>query len=185
MESIAPASPKFKARMAGFFYLLSIVTGLFGAGAGKRLAVEGEVANLAGTLCYLAVTLLLYDLLKPVSRSLSLLAALFSLAGCTLMTLGLFDLAPHYPNGIVFFGVYCLLLGYLIFRSTFMPRFVGVLLVIPGLGWLAFLWPPLAHPLIRYIMGGGLVGEGTLMLWLLAVGVDEQRWNQRAGSSMA
>jgi hypothetical protein len=52
--------------------------------------------------------------------------------------------------GIVFFGFYCLLIGYLIFRSTFLPRILGVLMAFAGLGWLTFLSPPLANYLSPY-----------------------------------
>jgi hypothetical protein len=52
--------------------------------------------------------------------------------------------AQAYNIGLVFFGFYCLLIGYLILRSTFLPRILGVLMVFAALAWLTFLWPPLA-----------------------------------------
>jgi hypothetical protein len=70
-----------------------------------------------------------------------LLAAFFSLIGCANDVLGLFNLAPYKINSLVFFGPYCLMLGYLIFRSTFLPRILGVLMALAGfagLGWLTF-----------------------------------------------
>ena len=79
----------------------------------------------------------------------------------------------------VFFGFYCLLIGYLIFRSTFLPRILGVLMAIAGLGWLTFLSPPLAHYLSPYILAPGL-GEGSLTLWLLVMGVNAARWEEKA-----
>jgi len=51
---------------------------------------------------------------------------------------------------VVFFGFYCLLIGYLIFRSAFLPRILGVLMAFAGLGWLTFLSPPLANYLSPY-----------------------------------
>lgn len=77
---------------------------------------------------------------------------------------------------IVFFGLFDLLIGYLIFRSTFLPRILGVLMAIAGLGWLIFLSPPLASHLSLYIEVLGFVAELLLMLWLLVFGVNDQRW---------
>ena len=84
-----------------------------------------------------------------------------------------------YGIGLVFFGCYCLLIGYLVFRSTFLPRALGVLMVFAGLGWLIFLWPPLANSLFPYVLAPGMLGEGALTLWLLAMGVNEHRWKER------
>jgi hypothetical protein len=128
------------------------------------------------------VTLLFYFLLKPVNRSLSLLAAVFILAGCANDLLNLFHLAPYKINSLVFFGPYCLLLGYLIFRSTFLPRILGVLMALAGLGWLIFL-SPLANHLSTYLKVFGFVAEMSLMLWLLVKGVNAQRWSQRASTA--
>ena len=83
----------------------------------------------------------------------------------------------------VFFGVYCLLIGYLIFKSTFLPRILGVFLVIAGLGWLTFLFPPLANYLSPYILVVGVLAELALMLWLLVMGVNVQRWNEQAADA--
>jgi len=82
---------------------------------------------------------------------------------------------------LVFFGLWCVLIGFLIFRSTFMPRVLGVLLAIAGLGWMMYLVPPLAIALfIPYIAGASALGEIPLLLWLLVVGVNAQRWKEQA-----
>jgi uncharacterized protein DUF4386 len=177
MERIAEASPRLKARVAGVFYLLTFVAG------GAALAVRGKLGfavNLIADACYIPVTLLFYDIFKPVSRRLSLLAAFFSLAGCAIGALSLFHLAPSTINPLIFFGFYCLLIGYLIFRSTFLPRILGVLMAFGGLGWLTFLSPPLATYLSPYNLGPGMLGEGALTLWLLVVGLNAQRWMEQA-----
>jgi hypothetical protein len=173
------ASPLLKARMAGAFYLLSILTGIFAVTAASgSLRLAG---NLIGSACYVVVTIILYDLLKPVNRRLSLLAALFSLAGCAVSVLRLLHLPSLNVNELVFFGCYCLLLAYLIFKSTFLPRFLSVLLAITGLGWLMYLSPVLGNRLFfPYLMITGLVGEGSLTLWLLAFGVNARRWNEQS-----
>lgn len=225
------ASPGYKARWAGVFYLLTIVTGVIGFVVDGRLVVTGDAVatatrilghetlyrfgfavDLLATSCYIAVTALFYGLFKPVSRSLSLLAAFFSLVGCAMGAVSaLFHGAPlallkgvPYLNvfridqlqalaltflrfgaqatsiGLVFFGFYCLLIGYLIWRSTFLPRLVGALMMLAGLGWLTFLVPPFANAVVPYNMAFGFLGESTLTACLLAAGVNVPRWKERA-----
>ena len=181
IERIANASPRFKARMAGGFYLLNIVTGSLAAVfAGGTLAVYGDAANLLATASYVVVTLILYYIFEPVNRSISLLAAFFSLAGCTIGALNQFDLVSSPVSPLVFFGFYCLLSGYLIFRSTFLPKNLGVLMAIGGLGWMTFLWPTLSDYLFPYNLAPGIIGETALTLWLIVKGVNVQRWKEQA-----
>ena len=81
---------------------------------------------------------------------------------------------------LIFFGAWCLVTGYLIFRSTFLPRFLGVMLALDGLGWMTYLWPPLAtsiYPVIAIVSG---VAEFSLILWLLILGVNSERWYEQA-----
>lgn len=123
----------------------------------------GLTADLFGISCYIAVTALFYSLFKPVNRHLSVLAAVFSLMGFTIQTfalvvlrgaqyLSVFKVEPFHTLallflrlhalafniGLVFFGIYCLLIGYLVSRSTFLPRVLAVLMAVAGLGWLTF-----------------------------------------------
>ncbi len=180
-ERIAEASPRLKARIAGVFYLITFLTGGFAAVfAGRRF---GDAANLIASACYVAVTLLFYAIFKPVDMSLSLIAAVFSLVGCAIGVLGVFHLTPRYtPNSLVLFGVYCLLIGYLIFKSTFLPRILGVLMAFGGLGWLTFVSPQLADYLTPYNLAPGLLGEGALTLWLLVMGLNEERWKKASAA---
>lgn len=240
MESLAGASPRLKARMAGVFWLLCILTGSFALFAIRGIFVTGDaaatatnllahetayrwglVANLLATLSYVGATILVYDLCKPVSRNVSLTAAFFSLLGCTGSAIGFFlYLAPLAVLGgspylavfapeqlqalallflrlraqseivtFVFFGLHCFLVGLLILRSTFLPRFVGALMVLAGLGWLTqsfmgLLAPSLARPLNPYFMAAGALGEVSLALWLLVVGVNVQRWKEAASAAL-
>jgi hypothetical protein len=66
-----------------------------------------------------------------------------------------------------------------------MPRIIGVLLILAGLGYLTLLWPQFGHSLIPYNFAPGLIGEGALTLWLLVMGVDTAKWQHmvRATSS--
>lgn len=84
---------------------------------------------------------------------------------------------------LVFFGLWCVLIGYLIFRSTFLPRILGVLLAIDGLGWMLYLSPPLATSLFSLIAVASGLAEIPLMLWLLVVGVNAQRWKEQASTA--
>jgi hypothetical protein len=83
---------------------------------------------------------------------------------------------------LVFDALFQLLTAYLIVRSTFLPRFLGVLLAIAGLGWLTFLAPPLANHLLPVLQILGVLGEGPLVVWVLVVGVDNDRWIQKAAA---
>jgi Domain of unknown function (DUF4386) len=180
MEPIADASPGPRARITGAVYLLYFLTAILGQFLASRKGVYGDAVNLISDAFYIAVTLLFYEMFKPVNRGVSLVAALFSLVGCAIMILDLFHLAPSHLSPLLFFAPYCLLLGYLIFRSTFLPRILGVLMVLAGLGWLMFLSPPLAKHLSLYIEILGVLAEGLLMLWLLVKGVNVSRWKEQA-----
>jgi len=80
---------------------------------------------------------------------------------------------------MVFFGCYCLLIGYLIFKSVFLPRVLGVLLAFAGLACLTFLIPSLAHALSPYNLATDALAELALTLWLLVMGVNPQRWKEQ------
>jgi hypothetical protein len=82
---------------------------------------------------------------------------------------------------LVFFGFWCVLAGYLIFRSTFLPRILGVLLAIDGLGWATYMYPPLACYLFPFIAAASALAEIPLQLWLVVTGVNPQRWKEQAG----
>ena len=235
MERIAEVSPRFKARMAGACQLLEAITATFGqvivlgrvvvsgnaaATAANILGHErlfwlGFASSLLGVAFHIAWGLLIYVLLKPVNRSLSLLAAFFVLVCCAMQALtSLLYLAPllilqggssvsaftaeqlqalavmflklnqyAFNADIVFFGFWCILTGYLIFRSTFLPRVLGVFVMISGLGWVTYLYPPLAHHLSLYIAAASALGEIPMELWLMVKGVNDQRWKEQASAA--
>jgi Domain of unknown function (DUF4386) len=233
-ERITETSPRPTARITGVVYLLYFLTAILGELFLRGLVVSGDAAatannilahqplfrlglatGLIATALYIAVTALFYGLFKPVNRSVSLLAAFFSLVGCAILAFSsLFQLAPLIVLGgsqylnvfkveqlralammflelntqagnicVVFFGVYCLLIGYLIFRSAFLPRILGVPMALAGLGWLTFLSPPLANYLSPYNLVLGFLAELALCLWLLVMGVDVQRWKEQASAA--
>jgi len=88
--------------------------------------------------------------------------------------------------GLTFFGFALLIYGGVIFRSGFLPRFIGLLYGLAGGCYLInsyayFLGPGL--PIYPYILYPCLVGEGALSLWLLIVGVNEPKWHAAAAAS--
>lgn len=86
-----------------------------------------------------------------------------------------------YDLALLFFGFFCMVIGYLIFRSTFLPRILGVLMAVAGVcyvinSFMHFLAPQ--HSLFPYIVIPCLVGELSLCLWLMVKGVNVQRWEE-------
>jgi len=177
MERIAEVSPRFKARIAGVLSLVSLLAAVLGEFVVRRFEIAGDLVAVSGNI---VVALLLYDIFRPVNRSLSLLAASFNIVGLTFGALRWNPWGVDIP--VVFDGFSCLLIGCLIFRSTFLPRILSVLIAIAGLGWLTFLSPPLAHYLTPYNLALGILGQESLMLWLLVRGVNEQRWKEQASA---
>jgi hypothetical protein len=175
------ASPRTKSRLAGALYLLSVLTAVL-----AEAFVHGRMLYAAGlvpVLWFAAVTLLLYQIFKPVSRNLALLAAAFNLVSLTFEALewhlGDINIA------LVFHGLYCLVTGYLVRRSTFLPRILGMLMALGGLAWLTALSPMLAQHLNPGNIALGFLGEGSLMLWLLLAGIRPQAETQRTNPRMA
>lgn len=84
---------------------------------------------------------------------------------------------------LAFFGFSTLLNGTLVFRSSFLPRFLGVLSIMGGLGWLTYLYPPLGSQLFPYIIFVGVIGAAAQILWLLVKGVNAEQWHRRAAEA--
>ena len=93
-----------------------------------------------------------------------------------------------YALGMVFFSLHLAVLGYLVYRSGFLPRILGIVMIVAALGYLAnsftgFLVPEYAATLEVVVIVAALLGELPLALWLLIKGVNVERWHQRALSS--
>jgi hypothetical protein len=171
------SSPARQARIAGAFYVLSFLSAIL-----AEALVHGKMlyaAGLAPVLCFTVVTLILYRIFVPVSRGLSLLAALLNLTGLAFEGL---ELQPGRVNvALVLHGGFCLLIALLVLRSKFLPRILGLLMALAGLAWLVALSPHLARELHAYVQAVGFAGEGVFMLWLLARGVNDANWYEQAG----
>jgi hypothetical protein len=220
--------PRSKARIAGLFYMLEGGTSAFGAiyVAGK-LTVSGNAATtaanvlthqpllwwgfaaaLVAVVCHVVYTILFYELLRPVNKTIALIAACVSLVAAAIQGCAcLFEIAPllivrggRYLSAfrpaqlhalalmffnldsqafniyLVFFGFWLVMTGYLIFRSTFVPRLIGALALLAGLSYVTLLSPSLASYLSPYYLAPDVVGEPVLMLWLVFVGVNPARW---------
>ncbi len=130
---LSPRSLTATARLAGWCYLLTIVAGMAGA-----LVAAPRVSTLATLLSlgfYAGVTLFMYRLFAAASPVLARLAAIVSLVGCGVGVLQELELPAGPVKSLVFFGIHCLLTSYLIWRSGLLPRWLGALLALAGLGW--------------------------------------------------
>jgi len=162
----------FKTKISGVLCLLGILTAALVENFVRgNLSVTG---SLVAVLSMSLVTLLFSDNFSLVNRRLAVIASGFNLVGFVLEAL---RLQPHGANiAIVFNGFFCMLIGYLAFKSALVFRILGALIALGGLGWLSFLSPSLANYLSPYNLAFGLLGEGLVMLWLLVMGVNAQPW---------
>jgi uncharacterized membrane protein YfcA len=113
---------RFRARTTGAVYLLYFITAIFATSLIGRVPVAySDAANLVANALYVAVTILLYNIFKAVNRNLAVFAVVISVAGCVVQSLSLFHLTPP-QSSLPIFGCFNLAIGYLILRSTFLPR---------------------------------------------------------------
>ncbi len=152
------------------------------------------------SLAWLAVFFNLVSLAVEASAQLYLLGALFPLGKAEylkafqpeqLYAMASLSIKSHgYGFGValIFFGCVCLLLGYLIFRSGYLPKTIGILMQIAGLSYLTdsfalILAPAFANRIFPAILVPAFIGEASLCLWLLVKGVNLEKWNARAASA--
>ncbi len=179
VERIREATPKAKARLTGAVYLTYFLLAI-AATAFDSHSVTARTLNLISIAVYALLTVLFYFMFKPVSRWVSLLAMLFSFAGCIFSVMQMLHGGSTPVSPLIFFGFYCLLLGQLVIRSGFLPKTIGVLLVVAGVGWLLFLLS-IAKPLNSITEVFGVIAEGAFCLWLLIAGVNPRATKKRPG----
>jgi hypothetical protein len=225
-------SPLVYARIGGLLYLFIIAAGLFAEiFVRDKLIVSGDASTTAANImaseslyrfsiaveqiwlvCAVAVAVILYLLLRPVSNSLSLFAAFLNLVSIgveAVASVGLFAglfplgsasyLKAFEPNqlqalaylslksydysfatSLVFFGCSLFVYGYLIFRSGYFPKTIGVLLIVASLSYLInsfslYLAPTFANAIFP-ILVLAFIGELSLCLWLIVKGVNLEQW---------
>src|ERR1019366_9499603 len=188
-----------KARLAGALYLIIIIGATFAeVFVRDRLVVSGDAAATAsnilaheslyrlGGAADLTAFFRLVHVAVMAVNSINHFAPLILLRAGQLPSLALAFLRLHalgYNIALVFFGCHCLLIGYLIYRSTFLPRILGALLAIAGICYLAnsftnFLAPAFAATLFPWILLPAAAAEWSLTGWLLFAAVDLQRWKE-------
>jgi hypothetical protein len=97
------------------------------------------------------------------------------------LSLLLVKINNHTANmSLVFLGISTFFQGYLITKSTFLPRFLGIIAMVSGLSWLTYAYPALGSALFYYLIILAMVGLLLTNGWLLVRGVDEQRWREQA-----
>lgn len=175
--------------------------------ANESLIRWGFLVSVAGAVFHLTWGLLMYQLMRIVERTIAALAlaivivcsafqalaAFFYLAPLLVLQSGLSqDQAQGlvavvlklnteaFQLDLVFFGLWCVLTGFLIWRSKFLPRILGILLMADGVGWTLYLWPPLALYLFPLIAIVSAVAELPLLFWLIFLGANSKRWFEQA-----
>ena len=237
MEWVSRLSPRGRARLAGVFEALEgsgsavgqvVILGRLvvpkdaAATAHNILANEGLyrfgfLLSVAGVMFHLAWALLMYQLLRPLNRTVAQLAV-FAVIVCSAMQAltGVLYLGPllvlqsaqsvsgltadqgqgiafailklnraAFQVDLVFFGLWCMLTGYLMWRSAFLPRLLGALLMLDGFGWMLYVWPPLAtflFPAIAVVSG---LAEAPLQVWLIVFGVNSKKWHEQVAALRA
>jgi hypothetical protein len=91
-----------------------------------------------------------------------------------------------YSVALLFTGCTFLVHGYLIFKSGYLPKMLGIMIQIAGLGYISngfavILFPAIANTVFLAIILPVFAGEISLSLWLLIKGVNVRKWNQSIG----
>ena len=229
---IAETSPSTRGRILAALYLLVVIGGITAQGfiadgfivaddasktaanivANKSLYRLGFTIFMLEMVAQIVVSMMFYDLLKPVNKSVARAGFILGLTGCGIKTMArLFYYTPLILLGgasylatipaaqletmslafiqinnqgaaiaLIFFGFESVLHGWLVFKSEFLPRFLGVISMIGGFGWLTFVWPPLGLQAFMAVALFAIIGVIATTGWLLIRGVDDVKWRARA-----
>jgi hypothetical protein len=160
-----------KGRRAGLLYLLYFALAITAEGvlhSGRTFI--GTSIEIVSYLLYALLSLILGQLFFERDRRVAVAAVVVSWIGCAIGILRIGHVSTGFLEPLMFFGIFCLMLGYLILESRLLPKSLGGLLVLAGVGWLVL---SLGHPraMAPYIQGLGIVAEFALMVWLLVFGI--------------
>lgn len=169
------------ALLAIFYILLKPVS--------RRLALLAVLFNLVAIAVEATITMRFVEALFPLGNS-SYLAAFSPAQRQALVGLSLESHAYGYGVSLVFFGCFCITIGYLIFRSGYFPKVLGVLMQIAGLCYLVnsfalILSPALSDRLFPAILAPSFIGELSLCLWLLVMGVNMDKLKEKQAVAAA
>ena len=154
------------------------------AAVSRDLALLATFFNLIAIAVETAYSLQLVEALFPLGNAAYLKAftpeQLYAMASLSIKAHG-----EGFGIALLFFGCFFPIAGYLIFKSGYFPKAIGILYMIPGLSYLIssfalILAPTFAGRFYFVIAGPALIGEASLCLWLLVKGVNLQRWRERA-----
>lgn len=148
-----------------------------------KLALLALLFNLVSSTELVAITLNLVMVLFPLGEA----AYLQAFSPQQLHTMAYLAFRSHgygFAIGLVFFGIECLILGYLIYQSGFLPKVIGVMMFVAGLCYLLnsfsmIISPAFVNKIYPYVLIPSFVGESSFCLWLLVKGVKKDYREQR------
>lgn len=151
------------ARLAGRLYVVYVALAIAGA------VLKSLELSLVGTAAYFVLTVQLYRLVAPVGRRVAFVLLPLAALGCLVQGAGMAGSDRDLQRlALVFFALFLVALGYLVARSGFMPRTIGLWLLAAGISWCAVvLIPNLPLAIAAALQAFGGLAELAFALWLL------------------
>ena len=136
------------------------------AGAGQAMGAAG--LSVVGTAWYFLVAVALWSLFAPADRRVAVLALVFAALGCAVQAVGQMQADTGLQTAaIAFFGLFEIVIGYLITRSAFAPRWLGAALVLAGVTGFTAVFAAVPTTLRYGIVLLSALGELALFLWVI------------------
>jgi hypothetical protein len=152
-------------RITGVVYVAYFVLAIAG------MALGSTPLSVVGTGMYFVVAIFLYWTFAPADPRIALALLPLAALGCVIQGIGMIQADRDMRRlALLFFGLFLVVLGYLIARSTLAPPPLGYALAIAGVSWCAIMIPGVSAPLSLGVMALGGAAEIVLALWLLLAG---------------